>query len=761
MRTAGVALVGIFALAAAPEARPQERSWDLGIGNGAVGAVPAGWFVPPVCAKAGFTAKIAEDARPPGSKCVVIARDGRKEAEGFGNLMRMLDPGAFPVAGKRIRLRASLAVDAKGAGSRAQLWMRVDRAGGRQGFFDNMGDRPVTSPDWREYAIDGEVAADAAGIAVGLMVFGDARARIRDVSIEIAGDAEPVGPPRPLSRRGLENIVAFARLFGLVRHFHPSDAAAVASFEDLAIDGIAAVEGAADAAALAKALEAFFRSVAPSLRVFQAGRPPRPPAELGRPRENGPVRIVRWRHRGFGQGGGEGSIYRSDREWQDAGDGLPEGFEDPGKSVVRDLGGGVACLLPLALFADAGGTLPRSQASPGSPASRPAGRRRTGDDRATRLGAVVLAWNIFRHFYPYFDVVKTDWAAVLGDALEKAATDAGEHEFTETLRLLVAALHDGHGSVVHPSAFDPFGPPVRWDWIEETLVVTVVDPRAGDRIARGDVVLKIDGRPAAAVLEDAERLISGATPEWRRFIALRVIGRAAGESPIRLEVASRKGGRRMVELPRGGGDGPLVETRPAKISEVRPGTWYVDIDRITDEDFRAALPDLAAAKGLVFDLRGYPGKLSTAVIAHLTDRPVTSAQWHVPDITKPDGEAMAFTRSQWTLDPAEPRLRGRAAFITDARAISYAETWLGIIEHYRIAEIVGGRTAGTNGNVNPFVLPGGFSVSWTGMKVLKHDGSRHHGVGILPTIPVKRTRAGVAEGKDELLERAIEVVSRP
>jgi hypothetical protein len=44
------------------------------------------------------------------------------------------------------------------------------------------------------------------------------------------------------------------------------------------------------------------------------------------------------------------------------------------------------------------------------------------------------------------------------------------------------------------------------------------------------------------------------------------------------------------------------------------------------------------------------------------------------------------------------------------------------------------------------------------MKVLKHDGSRHHGVGILPTEPVTRTRAAIAAGRDEFLERALEVV---
>ena len=65
---------------------------------------------------------------------------------------------------------------------------------------------------------------------------------------------------------------------------------------------------------------------------------------------------------------------------------------------------------------------------------------------------------------------------------------------------------------------------------------------------------------------------------------------------------------------------------------------------------------------------------------------------------------------------------------------------------------------GTNGNVNVISLPGDAQIIWTGMQVLKHDGTRHHGVGVQPTVPVSRTLRGVAEGRDEVLERAIEVV---
>ena len=44
------------------------------------------------------------------------------------------------------------------------------------------------------------------------------------------------------------------------------------------------------------------------------------------------------------------------------------------------------------------------------------------------------------------------------------------------------------------------------------------------------------------------------------------------------------------------------------------------------------------------------------------------------------------------------------------------------------------------------------------MKVLKHDGSQHHGIGILPEIYVEKTIQGVKDGRDEFLEKALELV---
>jgi hypothetical protein len=45
--------------------------------------------------------------------------------------------------------------------------------------------------------------------------------------------------------------------------------------------------------------------------------------------------------------------------------------------------------------------------------------------------------------------------------------------------------------------------------------------------------------------------------------------------------------------------------------------------------------------------------------------------------------------------------------------------------------------------------------------VLKHDGSPLYGVGVKPTAPVSRTLQGIAASRDEMVERAVEIVASP
>ena len=736
----GTALLLASLIAAASTPAGQEIGLvNGGFEKGVPGTTPAAWQL-----TMGSAAVVTEGCRE-GAACVQVTPGPAPDAAAPGILLQSVDAAAY--RGKLVRFRAAVRVT---DGGRAGLWLRVDRADRQTGFFDNMSARPILAqPNWRHFEINGFVDADATRIALGLLAY-SGRALLDDASLEITGDMPVMAEesPRPLTGAALENLLAFTRLYGLVRHFHPSDEAAAADWQLLAIAGVRRVEGAVTASELAGALQNVFEPVAPTVRVY-AGAPPPQHASLA---PVGDAHLTRWHNIGFATTGASGP-YRRDRTTEPA-----SGWK-AGDIYSLDLGRGVKALVPLAVFADAAGTLPHPATQTGAPAPFPAGVWSAGD-RATRIGGVVIAWNVFRHFYPYFDVVGTDWNAVLKGALQKAAADRGGAEYHTTLRQLVAELKDGHGWVTDQRAKQPSRVPIAAEWIEGRLVITGIAGAAVGQVKAGDEIVGINGTPAAAALEHAETLISGATPQWKRVrSSYEVLSGPAGQI---CELTLRPFGittTRAVTLVYAPATVIASDPRPTiAMVELEPGIWYVDVTRAQDKDVDEVLPKLAMAKGIVFDVRGYP-RVTPKWLQHLTIAPMRSAQWHLPVVDHP-GE-MTFVRGgEWNLLPLQPYLAAKRVFLTNGGAISYAESTMGIVEHYRLGEIVGEATAGTNGNVSPLELPGGYGISWTGMKVLKQDGSRHHGVGIAPTVPAIRTQAGVAAGRDEVLERGVTLLKQ-
>jgi C-terminal processing protease CtpA/Prc len=428
-----------------------------------------------------------------------------------------------------------------------------------------------------------------------------------------------------------------------------------------------------------------------------------------------------------------------------------------GAVIDREIGRGLAVRFPLTLEMDETGTLPHGDAAAlerlRAAVDAASGSSLTGASESVRLADVVIAWNVFQHFYPYFDVVEVDWDAVLTRSLERALTDKTEEDLLRTLSWLVARLDDGHGGVYHASQRKLGRPPFTVERIEDRAVVLASRDPA---FKRGDVILALDGKASRDILREEEDYLSG-SPQWKRCRSAVQFG--LGPVGSRSEAKVRRG-RETLETPFTRTADPPAAATPAHapIDTLEDGILYVDLGRAPWTAIEARIKDLAAAEGVVFDLRGYPNG-NHQVLSHLLREPDRDSAWmKVPLIVLPDREGWTFREMGWNLPVAEPRIGGRVVFLTDGRAISYAESFMSFVEHYKLGEIVGEPTAGANGNVNPFTLPGGYNVSWTGMKVVKHDGSQHHTIGIQPTVPCRRTVAGVAAGRDEQLEKALEII---
>ena len=424
-----------------------------------------------------------------------------------------------------------------------------------------------------------------------------------------------------------------------------------------------------------------------------------------------------------------------------------------GGHVDFDLGLGLQARVPLVLTDNDARMQTSGSARPELPATRDAAGV---PNLATRLADVVVAWNVYRHFYPYWREVGVDWDGRLLSYLNAASMAATRSEELDALRQLVADVRDGHGRVADQTRREPLGVlPFQLAMIENRVVVSA--SRTADAPV-GSVITTIEGVPAAQRVARDMLLWSG-TAQWRSVQALQGVVTGTKGSTASLTLDSGNGAR-AVSIQRGDGP-PAAETRPEQISQLGPDVWYVDLTRARWSEVQARLGALQGAAALVFDMRGYPTDAGAAILPHLLSAPETDRWMHVPKLVGPFGETAGMLSLGWNIKPAAPHLGARVAFLTDGRAISYAESVMGYVASHHLGTIVGATTAGTNGNVASFVVPGGFVVAFTGMQVTQHDGSSHHLVGISPDVPVVPTVNGLRAGRDEVLDRAVALLRSP
>lgn len=585
---------------------------------------------------------------------------------GYGTLAQaVLVPDSLK--GKRVRLRAWIRAEMVGDG-RVQLGLRVDRAGGKVGFFDNMADRPIRSTPWKIFDIEGDVAADAERILVMLVVTGGGRVWLDEVSL--AGGPDLLNP-------GFDQGETGAQPPGWLFPYE----------------------------------------------TIRAG-----------------YHLVLQRGEGCRAGGCA----------QISSDPIATPhFVRPDQVLEADLGGGVKAWLPVTLYADAKGTLPHAP-PPALDVDAQA------DTPEARIAAVALAWGIFQHLHPELNPDDPAWRAALRPAL--AAADSDRETFYRAFRALLAPLHDSRANLSAPNRGALAALPLAWEVVEGRLVVTGA-AEGTEGVHPGDVVEAIDGRPALEVLTEEEALVSAGTPEARQWYALESLLWGSKGSPVTLRLQGRAEATEVALVRETPYEKLPAGTPLAPIAEPRPGILYVDLGRIEEEDLEALTPRLAAAKGIVFDLRR-GRNVSTVLLSHLIEKTAASSKWQVPVVMAPDHRDVEWLTTFWTIEPKAPRYRGRVAFLADGRSDGYGETLLAMIETYRMADIVGARSGGCNGTINRANLPGGWRLTWSGQRVLKHDDSPLQGVGVAPTVPAARTLRGIAEGRDEIVEKAVAVVSR-
>lgn len=383
-----------------------------------------------------------------------------------------------------------------------------------------------------------------------------------------------------------------------------------------------------------------------------------------------------------------------------------------------------------------------------------------------RLLGLCRYWNMFQYYYPYTYALGEEWAAVLPALLPRFAAAGTPLAYRHAAMALFAHVHDGHARFYPP---DPLLEAERGayqvaadvQFIDEQAVVVAVRHDGlvpASPLAPGDVLRQFGGTPVADLVRQrlpetgasnrpaqlniiAQSLLYCATPQ----VAVQMM--RAGQ-PLQLVVPTVKAG--LPPAP------PAVADSMYRF--LTPEVGYIDMARIKAAKVPAIMQAFAHTKGIVVDQRNYPGDfVATYLPGFFLAQPVTFATftqrdptcpgrfvWQNPDTLKPKGQVP---------------FAGRVVVLVNEKSRSLAEFTAMAFQATPHGTLLGSQTAGADGNTTPITLPGGLKTLMTGIGAYYPDRRETQRVGLVIDVPVRPTVAGLRAGGDELLDRAIELIT--
>jgi C-terminal processing protease CtpA/Prc len=393
-------------------------------------------------------------------------------------------------------------------------------------------------------------------------------------------------------------------------------------------------------------------------------------------------------------------------------------------------------------------------------------------DAGYRLLSLFRYWNIIQYWFPDKQLIEEDWKNVLTEFIPKFVNVKSQMDYWNVSQQFIARIHDTHANlaVSKPEWNNRHGqyyPPVMVTFVGNDPVVSVIVKdtlSALSNIQRGDVIKTISGRKVEDIIKERlPNLAASNYPTQLRDLALQLLRSKDSISTITIER-----------------DGKQMETKlhhffPANYGRwyrydfpyqadssfffIQPGVGYINLGKIKRKQIDSVFKVLEGSQGLIIDNRQYPGDFPLyEIVAKLNPESTPFAKFPTAELDYPGTFIVRRPISAGTKN--KNYYRGKVIILVNENTQSSAEFNAMAFQTAPNSTVIGSTTAGADGNVTNFIyLPGGIFTRFSGIGVWYPDGRETQRVGIVPDIEVKRTVRGIKEGRDELVEKAIEIIN--
>ena len=382
-------------------------------------------------------------------------------------------------------------------------------------------------------------------------------------------------------------------------------------------------------------------------------------------------------------------------------------------------------------------------------------------DAGYRLLALYRYWNMVNYFFPYKQLADTDWNTILKKHIPSILSVDDKKSYWQAVRQLIAQCDDTHGAVWSSkpaTSSEYYRPPFKVRFLKnDTLVVSgywdasKIDS-SGPLI--GDVITHIDGKPVSYWVDSLAPHYAASNHRAKlRQLALWV---CASLKPTVSFTFLSDGVQKEATI-------SLYNIQEMALSfatdsicykVLDDSIGYVSMDDITEAWVERISDTLHTTKGLILDLREYPNEtINYKFYRILSDETRPFFKATVPDLSNP-GE-FVFSKPTYT-GKGKQAYNGKIVILINENSQSHAEFCTMMYRTLPNSIVIGNTTAGADGNVVDIRLPGGVCSYFSGIGIYYPDGTETQRVGIIPDIYVWPTVQGIRDGRDELLERALE-----
>jgi len=628
------------------------------------------------------------------------------------------------------------------------MWMREDGEAPSLAF-DNMQSRQLKgTTEWKEYSITLPIHPDAKQLFIGVLVAGTGKAWADDLQLLVDGkpiwEAPKVDRPKTvldldhefdggsgiriseLTKVQIDNLATLGKVWGFLKYYHPKVTSGERHWDYELFRVLPAILSARDHNAANAALQRWIANLGavdpcnPCVKLNESDIQFRP--DLG------------WIENGALLGADLSESLRSIRD-----------NRLPGKQFYVSKVSGVGNPSFDHELGYANLTLP---------------------DAGFQLLGLYRFWNIIEYWSPYRDLTAEDWNGVLGEFIPRIAAAKNSESYRQEVLALIAKARDGHANLW--SALDARPPVgkcqlrVNVRFVDQLPIISefpLGDSRSSTELRIGDVITELDGVSVGKLVESWKPYYAASNDTAR----LRDIGRSitrgqCGESNITIRRENRELELKINRVSPGGADSSVIthDLPGPAFRLLSKDVAYLKLSSVQSTDAASYVQQASGTKGLIIDIRNYPSDFMVFALGSLLVNSETAfARFTEGDLANPG----AF---HWTtpvsLSPQQPHYPGKIVILVDENSMSQAEYTAMAFRAARGAIVVGSTTAGADGNVSPFALPGGLRTMISGIGVFYPDKTPTQRIGILPNVKVAPTIVGIRAGRDEVLEEALRQV---